>query len=92
MVTAEVEELVMCTSIYFKLESIRTRNMCPKKGPVKSAQTHTHTPRAFRSIPMGEKVLIVGSCNTLGRAHIGLLVLPYQHPGWATTHTVGPET
>ena len=63
--------------------------MCPKKG--NPHNPHVPESRAFGAIPMGVMVLMVGSCDTLGRAHIGLLVLQGQHPGRATTHTVKPD-
>ena len=54
-------------------------------------QDKEHVPQE-RSCIMGVMVLMVDFCDTLGRAHIGLLVLQGQHPGRATTHTVEPET
>ena len=33
MVTSDVDDLVMCTSIHIECASMRIRNMCPKKGP-----------------------------------------------------------
>ena len=76
MVTAVVEELVMCTSIHFEWES--GQGTCAPRKVL-----HNH---------MGIMVLMVGSCDTLGSAHIGLLVLQGQHLGQATAHTVGPGT
>ena len=88
MVTAVVEELVMCTSIHFEWES--GQGTCAPRKVLHNP--HAPEPRAFGAIPMGVMVLMVGSCDTLGRAHIGLLVLQGQHLGQATAHTVGPGT
>ena len=34
LVTSDVDDFVMCTSIYLECSSMRRRNMCLKKGPV----------------------------------------------------------
>ena len=42
IVTDEVAEAVMCTSIHFECALIRIRNILPKKEPAKSAWILTH--------------------------------------------------
>ena len=34
MVTNDVDDFVMCTSIHLECASMRIKNMCPKQGPV----------------------------------------------------------
>ena len=33
IVTSDVDDFVMCTSIHLECASMRIRNICPKKGP-----------------------------------------------------------
>ena len=72
LVTSDVDDFVLCTSIYLECSSMRRRNMCLKKGPVQSAYTLLLVALA---IPTDEVVLLVGS-------------LQGHHSGQSTTHTV----